>query len=195
MADIENELLEVALSEFLKNGYGGTSIANVVKAAGVSKTTLYSRYSSKADLFLALMRRAIEDDYTSKLMQLHDSSLPLKVGLKAYARCGLEVATNDVINGLIRLIYSEAHRFPELRAAGEKTLVDSIDTVARFIADCADRDGIPCRDPSVPAEALVQMLRGHQLDAMISGQPVPEDQREAWVERMVDLLLAAREHW
>ena len=60
VADIENELVEVALSEFLKHGYGGTSMATIVKAAGVSKTTLYSRFASKEDLFIAMMKKMVQ---------------------------------------------------------------------------------------------------------------------------------------
>ena len=46
VAQIESRLLDVALQEFLAEGYGGTSLTRIVKAAGISKTTLYTRLSS-----------------------------------------------------------------------------------------------------------------------------------------------------
>ena len=54
VADIEDKLLTVALQEFQEQGYGAASVTRIVKTAGMSKTTLYSRYPSKEQLFRAL---------------------------------------------------------------------------------------------------------------------------------------------
>ena len=53
-------MLDVALREFLQLGYGSTSMTRIVQAAGVSKTTLYSRYPSKEDLFRAIIYEQID---------------------------------------------------------------------------------------------------------------------------------------
>src|SRR3546814_5695128 len=46
--------------EFCTHGYGATSLNQIVRAAGVSKTTLYARFASKNELFRAIMHEQIE---------------------------------------------------------------------------------------------------------------------------------------
>src|SRR5690606_22305404 len=60
VALIEAGLLSVALGEFIRRGYGAASLTQIIKIAGVSKTTFYSRYSSKAELFQAIMQEQIK---------------------------------------------------------------------------------------------------------------------------------------
>jgi AcrR family transcriptional regulator len=52
-AKIDLEVLLAARKLFFAHGYERTSMAMIIKAAGVSKTTLYARYANKADLFKA----------------------------------------------------------------------------------------------------------------------------------------------
>ena len=58
-ADRERQLLAIAMREFLQHGYGGASMSQIIQTAGVSKTTLYSRFSSKEALFRAIVEQQI----------------------------------------------------------------------------------------------------------------------------------------
>jgi len=50
------ELLAAALDLFVERGFAATRLDDVAKAAGVSKGTLYLYFSSKEDLFKAVVR-------------------------------------------------------------------------------------------------------------------------------------------
>jgi AcrR family transcriptional regulator len=49
------QILEVAVQVFAKNGYHGTSMNEVAEAAGVTKPVLYQHFVSKQGLYLALL--------------------------------------------------------------------------------------------------------------------------------------------
>ncbi len=110
-------LLAVALREFLAHGYGGTSMSKIVKVAGVSKTTLYSRFASKEELFRAIIHAQIDLLSPSTSLQADTARPDLERGLKSYANHMLELGLQGDFLGVNRLIYSESHRFAELGAA------------------------------------------------------------------------------
>lgn len=195
VAQIEARLLDVAFQEFLAHGYGGTSLTQIVKAAGISKTTLYTRFSSKEELFEALMQRQIESFSAVTALRSPRGRHDLAAGLKAYANRTLEISLEGDLLQVNRLIYSESGRFPELgRAAGERTQ-RGIDDVAVFIQTCADADGVPCRDPQAAAASLIYMLRGWYVDVLLTNRTVTARQRQRWVEGAVDALIAGRAGW
>lgn len=195
VAQIESRLLDVALQEFLAEGYGGTSLSRIVKAAGISKTTLYTRYSSKEDLFRAIIHRQVERLSAVAVLRSPGGPLRLVEGLKAYGNRTLETSLEGDLLQVNRLIYSEAARFPELGTASAERSGRGIADVAAFIADCAEADGIPCRDPRAVAEAFIFMLRGWYVDALLTNQPVSVRQRQRWVDTAVQALLAGRAEW
>jgi len=53
--ETQNAILNSALELFSKNGYDATSVADICSKANVSKGAFYHHFSSKQDLFLALM--------------------------------------------------------------------------------------------------------------------------------------------
>lgn len=53
------DLLRAASRLFLRNGFVATSLANIADEAGVTKGAVYSNFSSKEDLFLALLAEPI----------------------------------------------------------------------------------------------------------------------------------------
>jgi AcrR family transcriptional regulator len=54
-------LLSAARQVFLRSGYHGTTVETVAKEAGFTIGALYSRFDSKADLFLALLEERITE--------------------------------------------------------------------------------------------------------------------------------------
>jgi TetR/AcrR family transcriptional regulator, mexJK operon transcriptional repressor len=192
---IDSELLDGALREFLRCGYGGTSMGRIVRSLGISKTTLYSRYPSKEDLFRAIVSRQIEGLSVATSLQESGAWLELGMGLRAYGNRSLEISLSGDLLQVNRLIYSESHRFPELGAAAAERTRLGIGQISDFIAQCARRDRIPCRDPDGVAEAFIFMLRGWYVDAMLTDRHVGAAVREAWVERAVHALLSSRAEW
>jgi AcrR family transcriptional regulator len=54
------QVLDAALELFLERGYDGASMAAVAEAAGVTKPVVYACFSSKDELYRALLRREEE---------------------------------------------------------------------------------------------------------------------------------------
>jgi AcrR family transcriptional regulator len=195
VAAIERRLLAIALKEFTAHGYGGTSMARIVKAAGVSKTTLYSRFSSKEELFRAIMHDQIDRLAASTLLRPDAGPPNLEAGLKTYASRALEFSMRGEMLEVNRLIYSEAHRFPELGAAASEATELGIAQISGFIAQCAAADGLRCRNPRAVAEAFIFLLRGWYAAVMLTNRSVSRAVREQWVEGAVNTLVSARKDW
>jgi AcrR family transcriptional regulator len=49
------QILDVAVGVFARNGFHGTSMNDVAEAAGVTKPVLYQHFDSKQDLYMALL--------------------------------------------------------------------------------------------------------------------------------------------
>lgn len=195
VAQIESQLLDVALKEFVTNGYGGTSMLRIIKAARISKTTMYSRFSSKEQLFRAIMRRQTERFTSAMPAGLSGEPGNLIKGLRAYANYTLKVSQEGDSLEVNRLIHSEARRFPELGMASVERLQQGVSRISRFIADCAKADGVPCKDPEAAAEAYMMMIIGWSVNVMLTDQKVSKSQRERWVQRAVRMLMASRAEW
>ena len=195
VAQIERRLLAVALKEFIEHGYGASSLTKIVKTAGVSKTTLYSRFASKEQLFRAIMQEEIQRLDAATVLKPRSQRLALAEGLKAYANHMLELNLQGDLLAVNRLIASESHRFPELAAANAERAELGITRIGRFIADCAAADRVPCKDPAAVAEAFIFMLRGWHMNTMLTNRKVPGAERERWVARAVHTLLSARADW
>jgi AcrR family transcriptional regulator len=195
VAAIENRLVSVALKEFLTHGYGGASLTKIVKAAGASKTTLYSRFSSKEELFRAIMQQQIERLDAATVLRTRADKPELENGLKAYANHMLDLSLQGDFLDVNRLMYSESHRFPELGAAAAERTALGIKRISAFIRECALADKVPCKDPEGVAEAFILMIRGWYINAMLTNRKVSAARRERWVERAVHILLSGRSDW
>jgi len=55
-----DKILEVARSQFARNGYHGTSMDAIVKDMGLSKGALYWHFDGKSELFAAVLRREVD---------------------------------------------------------------------------------------------------------------------------------------
>lgn len=192
---IGSALLKGALKEFLRHGYGGTSMTQIVKSLGISKTTLYSRYASKAELFQAIMSEQIEDLAAGAVLHPGGAQLTLEEGLRAYAVRTLELSFEGDLLHVNRLIYSESHRFPELGAAAAQRTELGIRQIAEFIAECAVRDGIVCRDPAGIASAFIMMSRGWYVNMMLTNEPVSKAAIRRFADQAVRALISSRAEW
>lgn len=118
-ARLTERLRRAAVETFLEYGYDGTSMETVAQAAGITKTTLYSRYPDKRALFIAVSAWALtrlERDEQPAPEPLPDD---LAGALTAIARGVLARSLDPDIVRLSRMAIAESARFPEFAASSQ----------------------------------------------------------------------------
>ena len=108
------ELLDAALNLFVEKGFAATRVEEVAKLAGVSKGTLFLYFSSKEELFKAVVRENISGrfaEWNAEFASFEGSSADmLRYCLTSWwQRIGSTRAA-----GITKLMLSEGHHFPEL---------------------------------------------------------------------------------
>ncbi len=107
------QILDGARKCFLANGFDGASMNDIVAAAGVSKGTVYSYFTSKETLFAAMVfqdkRHQAERSFT-----LGDETRPIAGVLFDLGMKLSELAQDDTSIPYVRLVIAAAERFPEI---------------------------------------------------------------------------------
>ena len=111
----EQEVLDVATEYFLQHGYRGASINAMARSSGISKESIYRYFSSKQQLFEAVIGRELIE-YRRSLHRLDATlrSMELRAALVTVAEAILAIITTDRTQALRRLIFDEATRSPEV---------------------------------------------------------------------------------
>lgn len=111
----EQEVLDVATDYFLKHGYEGASINAMARSSGISKESIYRYFSSKKQLFEAVIGRELVE-YRSSLDALDATlrTMELRDALLRVAETTLGLITTDRTLALRRLIFDEATRSPDV---------------------------------------------------------------------------------
>jgi TetR/AcrR family transcriptional repressor of mexJK operon len=117
MTPKEQEILEVASRYFLGHGYRGTSINAMARDSGISKESIYRYFSSKKDLFEAVVAKGLAE-YKQRLefLEVETGSATLKETLVAAAESILSLLNDADMLALRRLIFHEAETTPEIGA-------------------------------------------------------------------------------
>ncbi|HWQ37672.1 MAG TPA: TetR/AcrR family transcriptional regulator [Burkholderiales bacterium] len=108
------ELLAAALDLFVERGYAATRLDDVAARAGVSKGTLYLYFSSKEELFKAVIRSGIVPLIERGERQLEEhkgraSDLLRQIMFGWWASVG-----DTKLGGIPKLMFSECRNFPEI---------------------------------------------------------------------------------
>jgi len=108
------ELLSAALELFVEKGFAATRTEEVAQRAGVSKGTLFIYFSSKEELFKAVVRENIvrpQTEGAEEIARFEGSSAELLsyLMLEWWRRYGATQAS-----GISKLVMSEASNFPDL---------------------------------------------------------------------------------
>lgn len=127
------ELLAAALDLFVEKGFAATRVEEVAKLAGVSKGTLFLYFSSKEELFKAVVRENISGRFSEWSAEL-DGYTGTSADLLAYClTIWWERVGSTRVSGIPKLMMSEGSNFPELAAFYQREVVEPGDALIRRI--------------------------------------------------------------
>jgi TetR/AcrR family transcriptional regulator, mexJK operon transcriptional repressor len=192
---MEAAILEAARVLFMKDGFDLVAMEAIAAAAGVSKTTLYSRYPSKESLFNSVVRERLA--HWSRLSSQQNDRLSDDIGerLKQHARVLALSVWEPEIRAFQRMLMATAERFPRLsRSMYEVGYLYMVHYVRRDIEEAAVRDGKPVRDADGVARHFVSSIIGMSLNEGAGRELHPEEIEVAAI-RSAEIVMAARDFW
>jgi TetR/AcrR family transcriptional repressor of mexJK operon len=183
-------LIDVARSLFVVKGYAATSMDEVAYAARMSKTTLYTRYPSKADLFAAV----IAAHAASTGMDFDPAELvglPVLEALCTIAERFVEFTCNPEAIRLQLVYQSEGSQLPEVVAAFERSGPEhDITVVERYLAAKVRQGELALGDPRFAAGYFLNAVKGTPSGTSLSPYAgLTPGQRRAHIRAIVALFL------
>lgn len=191
--DRRGTILRIAYRAFLQNGYAATSMSSIASKVGGSKATLYAYFSSKEDLFAAVVEEMCNDVVvlvSDAEVEVHDFSSALSHLAERFIRLILRdenIATH-------RLISAEANRFPELgRAFYRSGPKRSRALLASFFERAIREDKLISANTQQMAELFTDLCKGELRERKLwNVKPSPsEEDIKARVEQVVYVFLSA----
>lgn len=187
------EILDIAGALFLKNGYQGISMSQIAAAVGGSKGTLYAYFDCKEKLFEAFLQTRVRQEGANVFVfpQTADN-LPdvlTRFGLKF-----LEMITGEDSRALLRLLYNEVPRFPQIgRIFYDTCLMSGRKQLTTYLTE-ADSEGVlRIPDPVLAAEQFLSLCQAKLFMAVMLcvQREIPASEAEAVIRAAVSTFMAA----
>lgn len=185
------QFVEVAREAFCRKGYGDTSMSEIAALVGGSKTTLWSYFHNKEDLFAAVCDAMVERYGCAVTIEL-DEMAPIGVQLRCFGHALLDTILSPPIVALQRMVIGEAGRFPELaRLFYERGPARGKARLAALLKQAMDSGSLKRGDPQLAAKQLVSLLQAQCWQPLLLGlNPAPAPERRAEeVETAVETFL------
>jgi AcrR family transcriptional regulator len=112
-------IVEAAAEAFREKGFDAASMADVSARLGGSKATLYSYFSSKEDLFAAVMMQAAKAQASNIFQTLHDADA-LEPALFAFGRDYIAFMLKPEVLAVSRMCVADGERTGVGRIVYEK---------------------------------------------------------------------------
>jgi TetR/AcrR family transcriptional repressor of mexJK operon len=169
-------IIALASEAFLSGGYEGTSMSAIATLVGGSKTTLWTYFPCKRDLFMAVADDMI-GRYVDAISDALEPSGDLEVTLNTFGRRLLHALTLAPVAALIRIVTGEAGRFPELGALfHQRGLGHGWAILKDFLDDAVGRQQLqPSIDTLRASQHLIAMFQsGCYQRFMMGGTAAPD---------------------
>ncbi len=153
-------ILAGAERAFLASGFGAVTMDRIAREAGASKATVYAHFTSKEELFGAVVARVSERRFGGFSAEALDPT-DIERSLTTIATRFLDLILSPEAIALNRIIIAEVTRFPALArvfwAAGPERTRAQIEA---FLRRAAAAGSLKIADPRVAAEQFAALARG-----------------------------------
>jgi AcrR family transcriptional regulator len=181
--EVGKKIVEAAYCQFLTKGYHGTTMSDIAKSLGVTKTALYQYFSGKEDLYAAVAEHSSEE-----LAAILEKSFN-----KRDIRSGSEVLFDKLLHYAPQFnsMYSEmallALHNERIRTLLQQDMTVHIQVVEKFISQQQKSGLIPDQlDPHVLAITCNALINGLFMNIMAGMDK--EEAKSIWISTVTLLL-------
>jgi AcrR family transcriptional regulator len=168
------QIMEGARRIFLKDGFDGASVGDIVRTASVSKSTLYAYFPSKEKLFEALI---IEDRrrQAEALFTLDETDRDVARVLRKLGETFLAMLLSLDNLDFLRIVVGASTKFPQLgKAFYEAGPCEGTNRLASYLRRRTEEGVLAVDDPALAARQFLDLCKtGLHLRMMLGDRTPP----------------------
>jgi AcrR family transcriptional regulator len=170
-AERETQMMDAARELFFSRGMSATSMDDVARHTGVSKATIYRRFTSKEEMFAYIVLNSAEKVSASFACITLDEENPI-ASLRQSALALHKQAYKKEAISLMRQLIAEANNFPKLSQQARDIYIQSvIKRLTHFFTSLIKKGLMKHNYPQQAAISFVTLCTGNLrplLNAVIS---------------------------
>jgi AcrR family transcriptional regulator len=170
-------ILDSAAEAFRERGFDAASMADVAQRVGGSKGTLYNYFSSKEELFVAVMLKAAKAQ-AAPIFEKFKASPDLEQALVPFGRAYLPFMLTPEILAIVRMCAADGERTGVGRIVEEVGIKVAWSQVAERLQQAMDEGVLRQADPWQAAMHLKALLEAGVVDRRIKGCSVETSPEE-----------------
>ncbi|WP_404478064.1 TetR/AcrR family transcriptional regulator [Novosphingobium sp. BL-52-GroH] len=180
-AVVVERILDAAEAEFMAAGFAGASTNRILDRFGGSKATLFRHFPTKAEMFLAVIRRIGERMIAEVDWAALETDDP-RAWLAAFARMALKGILRDDALFVGRMVVAQGRNFPMIRETFMAVAVTPmLAMLAGRFRDWTDQGLLACVDAEADAVTFFDMALGGWINRALFGLEQPVD--DAFLDR------------
>ncbi len=190
-----DQVLEGARTVFMRDGFEGASVDDIVRAAGVSKATLYSYFPDKRLLFLEVAKVECQAQSDAAVAQVEGSD-SIRGALTTAAKRMTRFFMSDVGLQVHRIIVGESQRFPEIGREFYESGPARVHEILRmFLKKSVEAGHLDIDDIDLAADQFPELCKaGLHLKLLLGLREPPTDEEiDRVIDGAVDLFLCKYE--
>ncbi|MDE1161123.1 MAG: TetR/AcrR family transcriptional regulator [Acidobacteriaceae bacterium] len=164
-------LLDVAAEVFFEDGFHGASTTKIAQRAHASKQSFYSRFPSKEKLFLAVIQRRMESG-AETFGSFISEDAPIREVLLSMGKYFLDRLIDERHVALVRIVYMEATRFPEIAKAFMSSGPEqAVGRLEKYLARQTAEKRLAIEDTQMAAHDFVALISADLVQRALLGLP------------------------
>ena len=179
-----DQVLDGARTVFMRDGFEGASVDDIVREAGVSKATLYSYFPDKRLLFLEVAKCECKAQSDAAIQQIEGTG-DVREALATAAGRMVRFFLSDVGMQVYRIVVGESQRFPEIGrefyASGPQLVRDML---IHFLTKAVDDGKLRIDDVALAADQFPELCKAGLHMQMVLG--IREVATDAEIDRVID---------
>jgi TetR/AcrR family transcriptional regulator of autoinduction and epiphytic fitness len=163
------ELLDVATEVFVSEGFSAASTNEIARRANSSKTTFYSRFPTKEQLFLAVIERRMTGIFRQVAASLPEEP-PIEDTLRNFGAAVIRLALSKEQVALVRVVSMESAKFPELgKRFYELGPKRGEEALAAYLKKQAEKGRLSNEDTRQMAQHFISLITGGPVRWFVFG--------------------------
>ena len=178
-----DQVLEGARTVFMRDGFEGASVDDIVREAGVSKATLYSSFPDKRLLFVEVAKLECKAQSDAAIARI-EATGDIREAMTEAAGRMIRFFMSDVGLQVFRIVVGESQRFPEIgREFYESGPAMVRGILIRFLTKAVNEGKLAIDDIELAADQFPELCKaGLHLQMVLGLRKRPSD---AEIDRVV----------